>query len=54
MIAHYKERLTTETDPQTIMTLRGLLAEEQETEQAEKANLPPMADHVVGERSWLM
>ena len=54
MIAHYKERLAVETDPHTIMTLRGLLAEEQETEQAEKANLPPMADHVVGERAWLM
>jgi hypothetical protein len=44
MIAHYKERLAVETDPHTIMTLRGLLAEEEETEPAEhkaKNNLPP-------------
>ena len=44
MIAHYKERLAVETDPHTIMTLRGLLAEEEETELAEhkaKNNLPP-------------
>ena len=44
MIAHYKERLTVETDLHTITALRGLLAEEEETELAEhkaKNNLPP-------------
>jgi hypothetical protein len=46
MVAHYKECLAVETDPHTIMTLRGLLAEEEETELAEhkaKNNLPPKA-----------
>ena len=28
-IAHFKERLATETDPKTILTLRKLLAEEE-------------------------